>query len=183
MTTTNTPHLSRITRLLLTFSILLWGMVGGGCIFADYQNPDFEVMSARVTQETDEGYVVTFILKGHNSNAFAIPLHTVDYALALDSKQVYSGQRITEATLPRKGSQTVRLPVPIKRGESATADAMLAAESTDADLNYRLAATFVFEVPGSIAEILFDNDIRKPTHSFASTGTLEIEPPRAAADN
>jgi LEA14-like dessication related protein len=177
MTTTN----HRISRALAALIITCWGLgAGGGCIsriFPDYQNPDFEVMSAEVTQETEEGYVVTFTLKGHNSNYFAMPLHTVDYSLSLDAKRVYSGQRITEATLPRRGSQTVRLPVPVKLGDSAKAEALLTDTATDqGDLNYRLVATFIFEVPGSIAEVLFDNDIRKPSHTFASSGTLEISP-------
>ena len=165
-------------RTAVSLLIAAWGLVGGGCIIGDYQNPDFEVMSARVTQETEEGYVVTFILKGQNPNQFAMPLHTVDYALTLSGDQVYSGQRITEATLPRKGSQTVRLPVPIKRGDSPLAEQMLLGEAPEGELlDYRLTTKFTFEVPGSIAEILFHNDIRRPNHTFASSGTLDIEAP------
>ena len=168
---------NKITRVMTIFTILLWAVWGGGGCMSGYQNPDFEVLSARITQETEAGYVVTFTLKGQNPNPFELPLHTVDYSLSLDSQQVYAGQRITEATLPRKGSQTVRLPVPVAKGDAPKADAMLAAESsTGQDIKYRLAATFVFEVPGSIAEVLFDNDIRKPNHSFVSSGTLHIEP-------
>lgn len=166
------PLLRRGPVLVLSLSAALLG----GC-FSTPKPPKFEVIDAGVTQRTESGTVVTFLLKGTNENADPLPLENVSYSLSLDGREVFSGVRLAECVLPAKGEHVLRLPVPVASDASGVTGGGAAA--------YRLGGSIVYKIPGSIAEIFFDSGLRRPTVGFGEGGTLEFarELPPAPALN
>ena len=137
----------------------------GGC--KSYRAPVFTVIDARMTDRSEEGYVLEFTLEGENVNDEAMPVDSVIYTLDMNGDRVFEGIRMAEATLPRFGTQQVVLPVAIKAGEAAA--------SPDGSYEYLFAGTVVYEIPGAIAETLFDTNIRRPTTTFSEKGRLNFE--------
>ncbi|MBN8645488.1 MAG: hypothetical protein J0L61_09655, partial [Planctomycetes bacterium] len=80
------PLLRRGPVLVLSLSAALLA----GCLSTP-KPPKFEVIDAGVTQRTEGGTVVTFLLKGTNENADPLPLENVSYSLSLDGREVFSG--------------------------------------------------------------------------------------------
>ena len=138
-------------------SALLAGCTGASA-------PSFRVLDASLTSETDDGYVVTFTLEGENANGFELPLREVDYRLELDGETVFTGRRSAEVTLAAGSTGEVRLPVsvPIVEGRGLPAS-----------MEYELSGRVTYVLPGAIAELLFDNQIRKPRVGFGERGVLE----------
>ncbi|MEM1424266.1 MAG: LEA type 2 family protein [Planctomycetota bacterium] len=140
----------------------LWSVVMGGCTGATA--PTFRVLDASLTSETDEGYVVTFTLEGENTNGFELPLREVDYRLVLEGEEVFTGRRSAEVTLAADSRGVVTLPVSVAFGEGVGLPASMA---------YELSGRVTYVLPGAIAELLFDNQIRKPRVGFGERGVLE----------
>ncbi len=138
----------------------------GGCSL-QYRAPTLRVVDAEVTERTDAGVVIAFTVEGENPNSFELPLVHVNYALSLDGKRVFVGERLAEATLPSNGVQRVHLPAAIPTDRWSPAKAT-------AETPYRLTATMVYLTPGTLAEILFDVGVRKPSVSLAASGALHV---------
>lgn len=147
--------------LALPFAALL--LTGCG---ASYSAPKLRVTNATVTERTDAGVVLNITVEADNANEEALPLREVRYDVFVGDRKVFSGNRSPEATLRRFGTQQVTLPavIALAPGESAPAGSA----------NYRIQGTLVYVTPGSIAEILFENDIRKPTISFSDGGQVDL---------
>ncbi len=144
-------------------SVAIGLVVGSGALVCGCSTalpPDFRVVEAELTGTTGEGYVVTFTLEGTNPNDFPLPLEDVTYALDRGAGLVFTGTRSAEATLPAMGSQFVRLPVAVG-GDSAGALGV-----------YTLSGSVVYQLPGAIAELFFDNDLRRPSVVFEESGEL-----------
>ena len=131
--------------------------------------PRFEVTSVAVTDQTEEGVVVTFRVAAENRNPEPLPLHTVRYALSLDGREVFRGERSAETTLRRFGTQEFLLPVSIGVGEGRTLS-----EQPGGQIPYSFSASVEYQTPGTIAEALFDSRIRIPTESFSERGKLDF---------
>lgn len=131
--------------------------------------PSFEVSGVAITEQTSEGMVVTFRVRADNRGEEALPLRTVQYSISLDGRQTFSGQRAAEATVRRFGSQEFLLPVALTLGEGKDLPALPTGQ-----VPYSLQGTVEYEVPGSIAELLFDTGIRRPTASFSESGQLDF---------
>ena len=82
-----------------------------GCTGA--RAPTFRVVEAQLTEESGDGYVVTFTLEGENRNGFGLPLREVEYRLVLEGDEVFSGRRSAESTLVAGSTGLVRLPVSV----------------------------------------------------------------------
>ncbi|GAB4545926.1 MAG: hypothetical protein Tsb0013_04180 [Phycisphaerales bacterium] len=132
-----------------------------GCTGA--QAPSFRVVEAQLTEESSDGYVVTFTLEGENRNGFGLPLREVEYRLSLEGEEVFVGRRSAEATLPAGSTGLVTLPVSVAFGEGV---------GLPASMGYELSGRVTYVLPGAIAELLFDNEIRKPTVGFIERGEL-----------
>ncbi|MBL0922827.1 MAG: LEA type 2 family protein [Phycisphaerales bacterium] len=144
-----------------TALLLLAGLTGAGC--RSVEQPRLEVVEARIVERAPTGVVVEFTLEGDNPNAVQLPMREVSYALEVDGRRVFSGQRSAEATLRRLGSQRFLLP------------AVVPASEFEGDLSgaeYRVHGTVVYLAPGAIAELLFDTGLSRPTVSFSGTGVL-----------
>lgn len=131
--------------------------------------PRFEVRDVAVTEQTDQGVVVTFRVAAENRNPEPLPLRNVRYGLSLDGRRVFTGERSAETTLRRFGTQEFLLPVSIPFDEATG----LAAAPVG-QMPYAFDATIEYELPGTIAEALFDTGLRVPTESFGERGQLDF---------
>ena len=148
---------------LISLALLLTGCSRGA-------KPRFAVIDAAVTQRTDEGFVVTFLVEGDNSGDTAVPLRQVRYSLSLGGDRVFQGVRSAEATLPRQGRQQFPLPVAVQHVDWPRADGAPLAEA-----DYKLEARISYLAPGALAEILFDSGFRRPKVSFSERGVLTAD--------
>jgi hypothetical protein len=156
------PSTSLILPLILSTACAL---MSGGC-GSSYAAPKLRVTNATVAERTDAGVVLDFTVEADNVNEEALPLREVRYDVYVDQRKVFSGYRSPEATLRRFGTQQVRLPAVIATGPGQTPPSGTA--------SYRVVGTLVYFTPGSIAEILFENDLRKPSVSFSEDGQVDL---------
>lgn len=132
-----------------------------------YAPPSFRISGVTIQDETDDAMLLNVSLNGVNSNPEELPLVEIRYSFSLDDRVVFSGSRSPELTLPRQSERMFDIPVPIP-GEN---DSLMAGVA-----EYRFAATVVYEIPGTIAEVLFDTNLRRPSTSFAETGRVSFVP-------
>ena len=144
-----------------------------GCV-TPHTPPGFTIDGVRTTSTSADATVIAFDVTGRNDNEFALPLRQVTYTLVVDGEQVFTGTREALVTLPRFGRQTFTVPAAIETEWLANR------QQTGAD-GATLRATVTYETPGSIAEVLFDANLRRPTARF-ELGTdlpIDAEPPTA----
>ncbi|TVQ33104.1 MAG: hypothetical protein EA376_03350 [Phycisphaeraceae bacterium] len=160
-------------RIAIVAMLLAAATALTGC----HSAPTLRVIDAEITEQTDDGFVVTFHLEGLNPNDDPLPLRRVNYSLSLDGRRVFEGVRSPEATLPRRGVQRFSLPV-------ATPRDVWTPEQLGAGASYTLRGELTYLAPGAFAEVLFDAGVRRPTVSFRSSGefsALESIPDEPAA--
>ncbi|MEC9374476.1 MAG: LEA type 2 family protein [Planctomycetota bacterium] len=155
----------RILTLVITLTASLPAF---GCAFSD--PPTFEVVRAEITEESEDGFVVTFTLRGDNSRDVALPLRRINYSVSLDGERVFEGRRDAEATLPRKGSQFIQLPAAVP-ADIRTAD------SLRGEIPFSINANLTYLAPGLLAEVLFDSKVVQPTVNFVERGVLRAGEP------
>lgn len=134
--------------------------------------PTLEVTDAVLTEESPEGIVVTFRVRAENRNDDPLPLRTVRYSLTLDGRTAFSGERFAEATIRRQGSQEFFLPVALTVGENGVLRSM--PPEHPEGVPYSLSGSVEYQIPGTIAEVLFDSNIRRPTAGFSESGRLDF---------
>jgi hypothetical protein len=142
-------------------------LTAGGC--ASQPPPRITVADVAVTDQSAEGLVVTFRMLAENAGSASLPLRTVRYSVSVDGRPAFVGERRAEATAPRAGSQEFILPVAFSLGEGKDFPSMPAAT-----VPYTLTGSVEYELPGTIADLLFDSGIRRPTASFSETGRLDF---------
>lgn len=163
----NRGHASYL--LFLAF-IALWA-APGGC--SSYVPPMLAVTSVAITEKTDAGIVLEFTLNAENVNSVALPLREMRYRVSLDGREVFRGYRSPEATLRRYGVQQLKLPAVIALGPGQP--------PPSGEVKYSLDGTLTYLIPGELAEILFENDVRRPTVTFSEKGTFDLSEPAAPA--
>lgn len=148
--------------LLLSPGVFLAIGILAGC--GIYSAPKLSVAEARLSQRTDDGFVIAFDLDATNDNAIELPLARVEYTVWLDDQRVFSGMRSPEASLRRLGTQRITLPaaissdIPIEAGEA----------------EYRLQGRLTYLIPGRLAEVLFDAGVLRPTVGFGDEGVIDL---------
>lgn len=150
----------------------------GAC--TGYSSPRMSVEKAQATEKTPDGTAVVFVLNAENENDVALPLRTVEYTVALDGQNVFTGTRSAEATLRRKGVQQIVLPASVRAEQWGGRE--LAGVS-----RYRLSGRVFYVTPGQLAEVLFDAGVRTPSAEFAFEGEIDLgagaaATPRAGAE-
>lgn len=143
-------------------------LLSAGCI-RQATPPTLTVTGARVIDRTAEVAIVEFDLEADNTNDIALPLRELRYEFAVDGDTVFTGSRSPEATIRRFGSQAITVPVvvPLAELEGATLD--------DAGgVPYRLKGRVTYIIPGALAELLFDTNVRRPTVGFEDRGSLDL---------
>lgn len=133
--------------------------------------PTIRVTDARIVEQTSEGVSMVFVLEGTNTNTEEIPLQRVLYSLVIDGQRVFRGERMAEATLRRRGSQTFFLPVSA-RWEDLPGPAR--AEGDERVIGYELRGSLQYIAPGALAEVFFDTGMRRPTLHFSIPGEIVV---------
>ncbi len=165
MRSTPSRHLpSRTLGIGVAFGLTLVTLTG--CGGHSYAAPKLRVTDAAVTERSDAGVVMKFTIEADNPNEEALPLREVRYDVYVDQRRVFSGYRSPEATLRRFGTQIVSLPAVIALPAGQAAPGGTA--------SYRVTGTLVYQTPGSFAEVLFDNDLRRPTVGFSEDGQIDL---------
>lgn len=150
-------------------ALSLAGALGGvGC--SSISAPTFAVQSVAITEQSEAGVVLTFTLEGENRNSVPLPLREVQYSLWLDGREVFQGKRSAEVTLSKFSTRTLTLPVSARTPGGPS--------QFSGEIPYRFTGTVMYETPGALAETLFDNNVRRPTASFAESGRLNFSAPR-----
>jgi len=155
---------------------LKWMMVGGlviGAILAGgcgrHQAPPLEVQQVAITEQTAEAVVVSFVIRASNRNSEPLPLRDVRYSMSVNGRQVFEAVRSGEATIPRFGQTEFTVPVALTLGEGRDLP-----DGPVGQVPYELNGTVEYLLPGTIAEVLFDSDIRRPKASFSESGRLDF---------
>lgn len=133
----------------------------GGC--SSYSDPSIKVLEARAAERSAEGVVLNFVVEGSNPNDVALPLRSVQYSVFVNDQRVFDGVRSPEATLRRFGTREIELPAAIPAGQ---------VPALDSTTTYRIEGVMEYTTPGALAELLFDNDLRRPKVTFSGRGTL-----------
>ncbi len=156
---------ARLTRTILA---LAFACALGAC---GHHKPTFTVVNVALTEETPEGFVLTFTLEGENRNPEPFPLRRVHYGLSLDGRRVFSGSRDAETTLQRFGRQTLKLPVAIAFEDTES--------MPEGQVPYRFDAAIRYVLPGTFSELLFDYELRRPRSHVRESGRLDFDTLRA----
>jgi hypothetical protein len=159
-------HAARPFRRAATLSAgaLLSALPLAAC--SSVRPPTFEPVSARAVSATPDGVLLEFTLDARNRNQEPMPLRRADYAVFLDGREVFRGSRSPEATAPTFGSQSFVLPAVV------AASAVPASGSA----SYRITGTVSYLEPGTLAETLFDADVRVPTAPLDVAGSVPLAP-------
>lgn len=134
-----------------------------------YSAPALEIADVGITEQSSDGFVVSFRVLAENRNAEPLPLRTVRYSVSINGRSSFSGERDAEATVRRFGAQEFILPVAFRLGEEGDLS-----EIPTSGVPYTISGSVEYETPGTIAEALFDSGIRRPTVSFSESGTLDF---------
>jgi Late embryogenesis abundant protein len=143
-------------------------LISSGC--TSYAAPALSVADASVAERTPGGTTLRFLIDAENSNSEALPLRSVRYTLSLNGQEVFRGYRSPEATIRRFGTQQISLPAVIASGAAGDDGQPLPGGVA----NYRLEGTLEYLTPGSIALILYDAEISRPTISFSKEGEIDL---------
>jgi len=131
--------------------------------------PTFRITDATVTDQSDQGVVVSFRIAAENRNPDPLPLREVRYSLAVNGRSAFEGRRSAQATLPAFGTQEIILPVSIPIGPGEALESMPLDQ-----LPYAFSGSVEYVLPGTISEALFDSRIRVPKAGFAESGRLDF---------
>lgn len=148
-------------------SCLWFSCVLAGC--SGVKAPGFRVVSVTETERSADAVVLGFTLEAENQNDVALPLERAQYSLRLDGDRVFRGSRVAGVTAPRYGRQVLELPVVVP------ADLVPPGRfDQPGEMAYVLRGEVEYQLPGRLAEFLFDINIRRPTAPLALTGTLDL---------
>lgn len=160
------PGPGRAPAAALALSLGLGGALVG-C--AGHTPPTLMVRDVALVEQSAEGYVLRFVLDAQNPNPQALPMRGVEYTFWLDGRRVFSGSRDAEATLRRYGTQEIELPVSVALVPGASVPG-----GESGPVPYRISGRAVYELPGAVAETLFDSGVRRPSVRFSDRGRLDF---------
>jgi len=140
--------------------VLCWA--GGGC--SSYSAPSLKVVQGTTAERSADAVVLNFLIEGENPNDVALPLKDVRYDLYVGGRKIFSGYRSPEATLRRFGTRQLILPVAVPVAQAG---------DLAGNASYRLEGVLEYTTPGAWAELLFENDLRRPSVTFRGEGQLD----------
>ncbi|MBL0869944.1 MAG: hypothetical protein IBJ18_05135 [Phycisphaerales bacterium] len=127
--------------------------------------PKIDVVSATVTDASDEAVVVSFVLTASNTYEEGLPLQDITYTATVGSQSVRM-VRSPEATLRAAGQQSFVVPAALTIPRSAR-------ESLK-QVPWTLSATARYTEPGAIPRTLYDWGVRQPSASASGSGTIDL---------
>ena len=129
--------------------------------------PGFTVVDIAIVDSTPNATVLDVVMEGTNSNKDPLPLYEIQYTMSVGGKAVATASRSPQATIPKRGKQTFRIPVAVP--VSALPQDQIASSE------YRITGSVTYELPGTIAQLFFDSNIRRPSQGFAESGSFRPE--------
>lgn len=118
-----------------------------------HKAPTFRVTRAELGPQSPEAAIILVTIEGENPNPDPLPLYEMTYRATVSGHpQTPTVDRSPERTIPRFGRTTFRVPVVVPPGQLAGPAATV-----------RLDGAVVYQLPGTIAQVFFDNDIRRPS--------------------
>ncbi|MCA9305543.1 MAG: LEA type 2 family protein [Phycisphaerales bacterium] len=141
---------NHLRRVALGVSIGILGLLPGAC--STHKAPTFRVIDAQLASRTESASTILVTIEGENPNRDELPLYAVHYRASVDGETMMSGvERSPQRTLPRfsTGSFTIPVIVPNERLGGPVA-------------RVSIDGSVVYQVPGTIAQVFFDNEIRRP---------------------
>ncbi len=127
--------------------------------------PKIDVVSATVTDASDEAVVVSFVLTASNTYEEGLPLQDITYTATVGSQSVRM-VRSPEATLRAAGQQSFVIPAALTIPRSAR-------ESLK-QVPWTLSATARYTEPGAIPRTLYDWGVRQPSANASGSGTIDL---------
>lgn len=117
------------------------------------------MVSVAADGRSADGQRMVLTLEGRHRNEEEFPLAEARYRVVRvsDGATVFEGVRLAEVSLPPEGGQRFELPVAIPAAAAVVSGEPL-----------RVAGTVTYELPGTIAELLFDTRVRRPKARFAA---------------
>ncbi len=139
------------------------GLALGAC--ASHHAPSFRVSGAELVEQTADTSVILVTIEGENPNPDALPLYAVYYSASVDGRRVLSSvERSPERTLPRFSTGSFTIPVVVSNDQIAGPVARV-----------EVSGLVVYQVPGTVAQVFFDNDIRRPSEPFAGEQSVSLD--------
>ena len=139
--------------------------------------PGIELAGARLRDRSPDGMVIELTLAMRNDHDIALPLRGLSYAVSIDGREVFRGERSPEATLARFGGQTIEIPAAVRFGSDG-----VAAEDLVGEHEVRVEGTLRYLAPGALAELLFDTGLRRPKARFDRSGIVDLGSEAPARD-
>jgi len=126
--------------------------------------PTFSAEGVREMETVDGRTRMVFLVNATNPNREPIPLERVEYAISIDGDWVYKGVRSPESTLPGYSSQVFEIP------------AVVGAESlrTGRVVAYMIDGSVKYHIPGPLAEVLYDADLKVPEAPLHIKGSIDL---------
>lgn len=140
--------------IILLFPVLS-AIVGCSSVKA----PSLSLSGPTIIDTTPDGQVLLFELAATNPNDQELPLIEVNYRATSEGRTLFRTTRSAQASAPREGVSTIRLPVPI------AAEIPLGSE-------VRIAGKLVYRKSGRLSRTLAEFGIRR-SKSFSHTGSLD----------
>jgi hypothetical protein len=151
----------------LGLSIVVVGLVASGAVVlggcSSTKAPRFDAVGVSGSERSAEGLVLRFSVEGANENRDPLPLRTITYALSLEGREVFRGQRSPEVTLPGFGTRVFELPAVVP----------LAGSLPPGEIRYQITGVVEYLEPGRLNEVLFDQRARVPEAPLSITGTFD----------
>ena len=155
------PTAAHTLRALPAFGLAACALVCASCTL---KPPTFAVADIAISDSTPEATILQITLLGENPNSEPTPLYEINYSMTIDGTVVESARRSPQVTIPAHGSQEFVFPVVVP---VAAMDPARLAEAA-----YRVSGSVTYIMPGTIAELFFDSNIRRPSQGFAESGSF-----------
>lgn len=134
-----------------------------GCLGVGAQRPADEVVSTRVTQQTEHGARVLVQVAIDNPNDFVLPLREAHYTVRVAGLEPFVFTDVVpDRALPPNSRQILELP---------------AAFATDGQpiqgKTYNITGRVTYEPPGELRAIMSESGLPLPSIHFSGEGVLE----------
>jgi hypothetical protein len=136
-------------------ALLIPVLLLGACAAA--RAPRVEVAGATA----EPSGVVRVGLIAHNDHKTELDVRVVRYAISIDGREVFRGERAGEAAIRRFGSQQLDVPVPVANAAGRT---------------FRVRGEIEYFEPEAIWQTLYETGLRRPTSAFSGEGVVAIAP-------
>jgi len=145
---------SIVVRVRQPVFLLCAAVCAVGMVSCSTRPPTFRVVDIYLSDATPDATILDVLIEGTNTNKEPLPLWEIGYTMAVDGAQVATARRSPEATIPGHGTQVFQIPVAVPSSVVSPDRLTVGA--------YRISGSVTYELPGTIAQLFFDSNIRRP---------------------